>query len=541
MSTAEAFPTKTCKRCGGPMAGKAPEGMCARCLLSVAIKEPTGTGSAPVPASGPAPEELAPHFPQFEILELLGRGGMGVVYKARQRQLDRIVALKILPPETSGDAAFAERFAREARALARLSHPNIVAVHDFGQSEGLFYFVMEFVDGANLRHLIETKSITPEQALTIVPKICDALQFAHEEGVMHRDIKPENILIDKRGRVKIADFGLAKLLGLETADLALTQAGMSLGTPRYMAPEQVEHPEQVDHRADIYSLGVVFYEMLTGELPLGRFAPPSQRAQVDVRLDEVVLRSLEKDVERRYQHASEVRTDLDSIAGLVAKLPPQWRRMMGFEYRSKRQFLGLPLLHLAFGVDPVTGRNRVARGIVAMGERAQGVFAFGGLAMGVFAFGGIGLGIISFSGFAVGLIAMGGFAIGLLAAYGGLAVAPFAFGGLAVGYIAAGGAAFGAHTMGGNARGDALAGALLNATMKPLTYIFYAMLPFAVIVPIVMRLLGERWADQESGRTSAKTPDRWPPQFIAFVIVLALAVTVGFFSLLLPILEKGAR
>jgi serine/threonine protein kinase len=138
MSTPETSPTKTCKRCGGPMAGNAPEGMCARCLLSVAIKEPTGTGSAAVPASGPAPEELAPHFPQFEILELLGRGGMGVVYKARQRQLDRIVALKILPPETSGDPAFAERFAREARALARLNHPNIVACTISGKAKVSF-------------------------------------------------------------------------------------------------------------------------------------------------------------------------------------------------------------------------------------------------------------------------------------------------------------------------------------------------------------------------------------------------------------------
>jgi tRNA A-37 threonylcarbamoyl transferase component Bud32 len=531
---------KTCKRCGGPMAGNAPEGMCARCLLSVAIKEPTGTGSTAMPASGPSPEELAPHFPQFEILELLGRGGMGVVYKARQRQLDRIVALKILPPDASVDSAFAERFAREARALARLSHPNIVAVHDFGQSEGLFYLVMEFVDGANLRHLIETKSITPEQALAIVPKICDALQYAHEEGVMHRDIKPENILIDKRGRVKIADFGLAKLLGLEAADLALTQAGMSLGTPRYMAPEQVEHPEQVDHRADIYSLGVVFYEMLTGELPLGRFAPPSQRAHVDVRLDEVVLRSLEKDVERRYQHASEVKTDLDSIAGLIANLPPQLRRAMGFEYRSKREFLGLPLLHVAFGVDPVTGKGRTARGIVAMGERAQGVFAFGGLAVGVMAFGGIGVGIISFAGASLGLIAFGGFGLGLLAAYGGMVIAPVAIGGVAVGYIAAGGAAFGAHATGGNVHvDDRLARAVLRTTMGPITNLFYAMLPVGVIVPIVMRLLGERWAGQGLGASSPGKPHRWTPQFIAFVILIGLVVIVTFFSLLLPVIEKS--
>jgi serine/threonine protein kinase len=146
-----------------------------------------------------------------------------------------------------------------------------------------------------------------------VPQICEALQYAHDQGVVHRDIKPENILLDKRGQVKIADFGLAKLLGQEAADSALTGSRQVMGTPHYMAPEQMEKPLAVDHRADIYSLGVVFYEMLTGELPLGRFAPPSQRVHVDVRLDEVVFRALEKEPERRYQHASEVKTEVESI------------------------------------------------------------------------------------------------------------------------------------------------------------------------------------------------------------------------------------
>ena len=316
---------KTCKQCGQPMASDAPEGLCARCLLSAAVKgSDSGEASRAQPAAPPI-AEIATHFPQLEILELLGRGGMGIVYKARQPELDRLVALKILPQESSGGPQFAERFTREARALARLNHPNIVGVYEFGERDGLFYFVMEFVDGANLRQLIQTRAIKPVEALAIVPKICEALQFAHEEGVMHRDIKPENILIDKKGRVKIADFGLAKILGIETGDLALTQTGMSLGTPRYMAPEQIEHPEDVDHRADIYSLGVVFYEMLTGELPIGRFAPPSQKVEVDVRLDDVVLRSLEKDVLRRYQHASEIKSDMDIIASkpaVAAAAPP---------------------------------------------------------------------------------------------------------------------------------------------------------------------------------------------------------------------------
>jgi predicted Ser/Thr protein kinase len=268
-----------------------------------------------------AAEELTDRFPQLEVLELLGRGGMGAVYKARQLQLDRLVALKILPVETGSDPAFAERFAREARALAKLNHPNIVGVHDFGRTaEGLFYFVMEYVDGINLRQTIQSGGMNPRQALAIVPQICDALEFAHNEGVVHRDIKPENILIDKRGRVKIADFGLAKLLGQEAADHGLTGTQQVMGTPRYMAPEQMEGAKAVDHRADIYSLGVVFYELLTGELPIGRFAPPSMKAQIDVRLDEVVLRALEKEPERRYQHACEVKTGIEN-ASIAAHVP----------------------------------------------------------------------------------------------------------------------------------------------------------------------------------------------------------------------------
>jgi predicted Ser/Thr protein kinase len=257
--------------------------------------------------------EVARRLPQFEIMELLGRGGMGVVYKARQIQLDRIVALKILPPEDAASPGFIERFRREARSLGKLSHPNIVNVHDFGDTNGLYYFVMEFVDGVNLREMIRAHRLTAAEALAVVPKICDALQFAHEEGIVHRDIKPENVLIDKKGRVKIADFGLAKLLGREEIDPRLTVSGATLGTPRYMAPEQVEKPGSVDHRADIYSLGVVFYEMLTGELPMGRFAPPSQKVRIDVRLDEIVLHALERDVDLRYQHASEVRDDVERV------------------------------------------------------------------------------------------------------------------------------------------------------------------------------------------------------------------------------------
>ena len=316
--------TRNCPECGSAVPAWSTDERCPECMAHARREsrpevdpahEPTRQ-QPPRSASGfvpPTPEELAARFPQLEILELLGQGGMGAVYMARQPGLDRLVAIKILPPEVETDATFAQRFTREARALAKLNHPNIVAIHDIGQTAGLYYFVMEYVDGVNLRQAIEGGKMTPRDALAIVPQICDALQFAHDEGIVHRDIKPANILIDKRGRVKIADFGLAKLLGHEHADQNLTATDQVMGTLRYMAPEQMSASREVDCRADIYSLGVVFYEMLTGELPIGRFAPPSQKVAIDVRLDDVVLRSLEQEPDRRYQHASDLKSEVEAI------------------------------------------------------------------------------------------------------------------------------------------------------------------------------------------------------------------------------------
>src|SRR5437016_10630238 len=322
MNEAEGSPNmeKKCPQCGATLPAGALEGLCPACLLKQGATADTAAPPEAAAFQPPSVEEVARLFPQLEILEFVGKGGMGAVYKARQRALDRLVALKILPPQAATGPGFAERFAREARALAKLSHPNIVAIYEFGQVNDLAYFIMEFVDGLNLRQLERAGKLSPQEALKIVPQICEALQFAHDEGIVHRDIKPENILLDKKGRVKIADFGIAKIMGRE-ADAALTETKGAIGTPQYMAPEQVERPQEVDHRADIFSLGVVFYEMLTGELPLGKFAPPSRRVEVDVRLDEVVLRSLEKEPERRYQQASQVKTAVETIAS-TTKPPP---------------------------------------------------------------------------------------------------------------------------------------------------------------------------------------------------------------------------
>jgi serine/threonine protein kinase len=275
----------------------------------------------------PTPADLAHHFPQLEILELIGQGGMGAVYRARQPSLDRMVAVKILPPEVARDPAFAERFSREARSLARFNHPNIVTVYDFGETGGLYYIVMEFVAGCNLRQLLQTGALSEDRTVRIVVQVCDALQYAHDGGVIHRDIKPENIILDARGQVKIADFGLAKLVGRAPAHLTLTGSRDVMGTVYYMAPEQLLRSLDVDHRADIYSLGVVFYEMLTGELPVGRFAPPGQRATVDARLDPIVLRALESKPEQRYQDVAEIKRDVEAVlAGPMAPASarPDW-------------------------------------------------------------------------------------------------------------------------------------------------------------------------------------------------------------------------
>lgn len=447
---------RSCPACGMEISARAPAGLCPRCLLDEGRKGRSGVGAGAAPteaqpprasSSGfipPTPAELAPRFPHLQILELLGHGGMGAVYKARQSALDRLVAVKILPPEISQDHAFIERFTREARALAKLSHPNIVPVYDFGQVDGFCYFVMEYLDGINLRQAIRAGDLTSAEALKIVPQICDALQFAHDEGIVHRDIKPENILLDKKGRVKIADFGLAKLLGQEAGDVSLTGTNQVMGTVRYMAPEQMEGAREIDHRADIYSLGVVFYELLTGELPLGRFALPSTKVQIDVRLDEIVLRALAKEPESRYQHVSELKTEVEGISGVA---PAALQAALGREFRSRLSLFGIPFLHIAFGLDPKTGRRRVAKGIVAMGDVAIGVFAFGGVAIGGVAVGGVPVGLVSLGGLAVGLVlAVGGLAVGTLA-FGGLALGVVALGAWAFGYYAAGGGGWGVHAM----------------------------------------------------------------------------------------------
>lgn len=334
--------TRSCPTCGTVMPVSFPEELCPKCLLvagGAGGEDTDYTMAAPAPAmalalglalgrpgGAPGVETLRGLFPELDILEMLGAGGMGAVYKARQPRLNRLVALKIMVCPPGHEVDFTLRFEREAQVLARLNHPHIVVIHDFGDiaaertgADALYYFLMEYVDGTDLGGLIRSKELKPADALAIVPQICDALQYAHDQGITHRDIKPANILVDKRGTVKIADFGLAKMIAGagEALTSGLTQTGTALGTPHYMAPEQWEHPDQVDHRADIYALGVVFYEMLTGERPAGVFEPPSRKTSppVDKKLDKVVLRALEKMPDRRYQQALQVKNEVVRISG----------------------------------------------------------------------------------------------------------------------------------------------------------------------------------------------------------------------------------
>ncbi|WP_395748068.1 serine/threonine-protein kinase [Prosthecobacter sp.] len=260
----------------------------------------------------PSTAELDALIPGYQFLEFIERGGMGAVYKAVQKSLNRPVAVKLLPLVHRNKESFAERFRREAHALAKLNHPHIIAVHDFGETpDGQMYYVMEYVSGMDLQHLLKRNPPEPKQILKIITQVCEALQFAHEHGIVHRDIKPANILIDERGNVKVADFGLAKVVGPQTVDYTAT--GMTLGTPDYIAPEALDQSKNIDHRADIYSLGVMIYELFTGHVPKGIWEPPSIRSGADKGIDAVVSKAMQNNPEKRYQHVRDMTQVLEKL------------------------------------------------------------------------------------------------------------------------------------------------------------------------------------------------------------------------------------
>ncbi|HEY1048482.1 MAG TPA: serine/threonine-protein kinase [Prosthecobacter sp.] len=364
---------RVCPDCASQIPDAFPAGLCPQCLLAAALPPETA------PASTRPPElelaKLQRLFPELEILHPLGAGGMGAVYLARQPRLDRQVALKVMRCPPGKEVGFGLRFEREAQVLARLAHPHIVAIHDFGEMDAartggapLFYILLEHVDGTDLGRRIQAGDLTPAEVLKIIPQICDGLQHAHDRGITHRDIKPANILMDAAGVVKIADFGLARIVGgtLEGEGMTgLTQTGATLGTPHYMAPEQWAQPPQVDHRADIYALGVVFYEMLTGERPGGAFSPPSRKnAQVSREFDRVVLRAMDESPARRYQQAAQVK---EAVARLTPAGPASRRRRWSLAVSA-----AVPLLAALgyFGLRP--GREPEGGRLVAMGTLRGG-------------------------------------------------------------------------------------------------------------------------------------------------------------------------
>ncbi len=305
----------SCQKCGAEIPSSAPGNSCPACLL----EEGKSSGTT-VPGAPPLElEALQKLFPQLEIHEFIGSGGMGGVYRARQPQLERDVALKVV---TIGDQPERhERFLREGKALAQLNHSNIVQVHDSGVVEGFGYFVMEYVDGQSLQTILHEESIPTEEAEDIIRQVCEALQFAHDRGITHRDIKPGNILIGADGSVKIADFGLAKALQTQPSGFQLTLSQEQVGTPYYMAPEQRTPGDPADHRADLYALGVVFYEMLTKRLPIGRVDKPSVYCPVDPRMDDLILTAMDADPNKRPKSAQEFRQRLEEIS-----LAPNKRR-----------------------------------------------------------------------------------------------------------------------------------------------------------------------------------------------------------------------
>lgn len=277
---------------------------------------PAKTGFTSLGANYKAPslEEIQALLPNLEILDYIGHGGMGTYYKARQPRLARLVAIKILLVDPGSDASLIEGFTREARAMAGLTHPHIIGIYDFSPIGSTLYIIMEHVEGETLEWLIESRGFGLQEVITILTQVCNALDYAHEQGVIHRDLRLGNTMLDNAGQVKVGDFGLARLIGEELFRHNLTEANEAMGTMDYVAPEQHEPGITVDLRADIYSIGLMLYKLTTRTLPRGAFVPPSHFVpDLDPRVDEIVIRCMQRDPNNRYQTIAEVLTELNRL------------------------------------------------------------------------------------------------------------------------------------------------------------------------------------------------------------------------------------
>lgn len=468
-----------------------------RCLKMI----DAGIASAPSAARPLTPGD---RMGQYTLRREIGRGGMALVWLAEDPELARPVALKLLRPGLALEQIHVDRFKREALAIARLKHPNVVQIFSVGEAQGYHYIAMEYVEGPSLATVLGALPLDRnwsadelalasgirdlagapnfEQAFCrLLAPIADALQAAHDLGLVHRDVKPSNILLHRDGRAVVADFGLAK----GDSDPGLSMTGDTIGTPHYMSPEQAQVSEaNVDHRTDIYSLGVTLYEALAGRRPFeGRTvlevfeaiktqaaAPMHSKTLRASRDSELVVHmAMARRPEDRYGKASDFAEDLRALGqgqptraraerpGLLARFTTTVLWLMSnqpYEYRSQRTFLGLPLVHITRGHSAYSRGPKIAKGWLAMGDIAIGGLAIGGFTAGLLCFGGVGFSLLfTFAGIALGLgIGFGGIAAAPIA-IGGIAVGLFAFGGLAWAYTAIGGMSWGEYTYGGSPRG----------------------------------------------------------------------------------------
>lgn len=426
------------------------------------------TSSAPAGQS----DLVGSDFGDYRLLEEIARGGMGVVFRAQQKSLDRFVALKMILEGSLASQVEIDRFRIEAQAAAHLDHPGIVQVYEIGEINGRHFFSMALVEGESLADKIKNGPLEPTEAAELLLKIVDAIDYAHERGVIHRDLKPANILLDSKGEPRVTDFGLAKR---PDRDRDLTMTGQMLGTPSYMAPEQASGKDVTD-ATDVYALGAILYAMLTGKAPfegatvvdtltqvIEQEPTPLRQtnSKIPLDLETICLKCLEKDAAERYESAGDLRDEVQRFIDgdeIVARpLSPvgkalRWRRIIArnndVRLQSATRIAGFPLVDIAFGRDREKGEDfGHAKGIIALGDRATGVVAFGSFARGIFALGFYSIGLVASGMFAFGVLTAGLFSLGIFAT-GGMAVGYGAFGFIAIGYWALGMFAFGYKSMG---------------------------------------------------------------------------------------------
>ncbi len=475
-----------CQHCAAPLPAYLPDDRCPECRIEldkdvVDVLNRTGgnmdqtvgptTASASVGASDTSIEK---EYGDYLLVNEIARGGMGVVYRARQKSLDRMVALKMILDGQFASQLEIDRFHIEAQAAAHLDHPGIVPIYEIGEHDGRHFFSMALIEGQSLAEKIAEGPIGEIQAAQILKKIAEAMDYAHQRGVIHRDLKPDNILIDSSGQPRVTDFGLAKQPGKQRN---LTVSGQTLGTPSYMSPEQASGRGDVTEATDVYALGAILYAMLSGRPPfqggtlVDTLTQVIEREPRPLRIDNssihadielICLKCLEKDPAERYESAEQLIRELERFLNGepidAVPLSPigkfqRWRRIIArnrdVRLRSATSVMGFPIVDIAYGRDNDAGETHGhAMGVIAFGDTATGLFAFGKYSRGlIFAYGVYAVGMFSFGLFALGLIGCGLISCGFWAT-GGLAIGWYSFGAIAIGCHAVGFIAAGVHSLG---------------------------------------------------------------------------------------------